>query len=89
MRTGARKAICNMAKDTANRQSAENSIEAAPNDAILFPKRYWFMTRPVVALTGLCVRHPIPILSCALVLAVASLFLAFCYLNASRNSRTT
>ena len=83
MRTGARKAICNMAKDTANRQSAENSIEAAPNDAILFPKRYWFMTRPVVALTGLCVRRPIPILSCALVLAVASLFLAFCYLNAS------
>ena len=78
MKTGARKAISNMAKETAMKQNADNST-----DAILFPKHSWLMTRPIVALTGVCVRNPIPCLSCAFALALAALFFAFCYLKAS------
>ena len=79
MRTGARKAIYDMVK----KQTDDNSTSASQADSILFPKRSWFMTRPVVALTGVCVRNPIPCLSCAFALSIAALFFAFCYLKTS------
>ena len=67
-----------MAKHTAKSQS--NEIEQA-GPARVEPQRGWILARPVVALTGLCVRHPVACLTCAVVMTLASLFFAFCYLE--------
>lgn len=45
-------------------------------------QRRYLMTKPVEAITGFCVRYPVPTLSAVLLLTVVSIFFAFCYLKA-------